>query len=210
MTDALEGERTLTMPIGSLDSVRGAVSWSGGNGWTRATGTDILYNETYFDLSAYTRDALTIFPIAASLQDPGRYLSNNPNVPMQVMDIISQVQLDPSEVNTWILANNVPGMLGTDVDFTQIIWGQYRTFLGQATFQGAGTEFLAANAASFGSGSPSTAERLWIYRFVVVPGSEDTNTLSIPASRVILSALVGEEKELAFLMRQKRSYELAK
>ena len=125
------------------------------------------------------------------------------------MDIISQVRLDPTDVFNWLGNNNVPSMPGTDVDWGQIIWGQYRTFLGQASFQSAGTIFLAANASLFGSASPTTAEKLWIYRFVVLPGSAESDHVSIPASRFILNAVVSEEPELAFLMRQKRSYELA-
>ena len=209
MTDALEGERTLSMPFNALTSIHGPSSWEGGNNWTRPAGTSILYTEAYFDCSAYMRDGLTLFPIGVTIQDPGRYLSSNANVPMQVLDIVSQVRLDPTEVFNNLGNGSVPGMSGTTDDWTQIIWGQYRTLLGQASFQSAGTEFLTASAGLFGSGAPTTAEKLWVYRFVVLPGAVESDHLTLPASRIIMSAVVAEEKELAFLMRQKRSYELA-
>jgi hypothetical protein len=208
MTDALEGERQLALPIPSLTATRGASGWSSVLGWDGTPTTDFLVFESYFDCSAYTRDGLTVFPIASALQDPGSYQSTQTvPFPVQVVDIISQVRLSSSDVYAGVQANTLPGMLGTDVDFTQIIWGQYRTFLPQTNFTSA-TELLPANGAMFGSGSPSTAEKLYVYRFVFLPTSSVNDTIRVPASRMLLSVLVGEEKELAFLMRQKRSYEL--
>ena len=206
---ALEGERTLSTMIQPFVGTRGASSWSTAEGWATPTGVDIIYASSYFDLSGYTADDLTLFPLGITLPDPGRYMSSNANVPLQVIDIISQETLDASEMYTWITSNIMPGMLGTTVEWTQMIWGQYRTFLGQATFQGAGTEFLPASAGLFGSGSPTTVEKLYCYRFVVMPFADEGDQLFIPASRFILSAVIAPEEEKAFLMRQKRSYELA-
>jgi len=207
--NALSGERQMVMPINSLETSKLGVSWVADNNWEQAAGKDVLFYEAYIDTSGYTREGLTVFPMGATLQDPGRYTSDNAAVPMQVVDIVSQVRLDPSLVYDWIVANNMPGMNGTDVDFIQILWGQYRTLLGQASFQGAATEFLTASAGLFGSGSPSTASKLYCYRFVILPGSTEGDSVSIPASRFVLSTIIAQEDELPFLMRQKRSYELA-
>ena len=104
--------------------------------------------------------------------------------------------------------NNVPGMLDSDDDFTQIIWGQYRMYLGQDTFAGPANLFLPANGATFGSGEPTTAARLWCYRIIITTAAADGDTLLIPASRFVLNGVVAKEKEMAFIMRTKRSYEL--
>lgn len=206
---ALEGERTLTSMLQPYAGSRGAVSWSSAEGWAGPAGVDIIYTEAYFDLSGYTADDLTLFPLGITLQDPGRYISSNANVPLQVVDIISQETLNASEMYTWVTSNLMPGMLGTTVEWTQMVWGQYRTFLGQATFQGAATEFLPASVGLFGSGSPTTVEKLYCYRFILMPGAAEGDTLYIPASRFVMSAVIAPEDEKAFLMRQKRSYELA-
>jgi hypothetical protein len=154
--------------------------------------------------------------VSSLLQDPGRYISSNNAVPLQVLDIISQVRLSMTDVYSWVYpdptvqgSNAMPGMLGTDVDWTQIIWGQYRTFLPQNSFTGFGTEMLVASGGMFGSGSPSTAQKLYCYRFVLLPGSQNADTLQLPASRFVLNAVIAPEDDKAFLMRQKRSYELA-
>jgi hypothetical protein len=206
---ALEGERTLAMPVPAVHLTRGASGWSSGDGWTGTSVNDLIMFEAYFDTSGYTSDDLTLFPTGALLQDPGRYLSSNPNVPLQVLDIISQVRLSMTDVYDWVIANAMPGMLGTDVDWTQILWGQYRTMLPQNTFTGFGTELLTANGALFGSGSPSTAQKLYCYRFCLLPNSAQGDEVKIPASRFVLNAIIAEEEDKAFLMRQKRSYELA-
>ena len=206
---ALEGPRMLHKSIPAYAGARGASSWEGNNGWEADLTNDMLMYETYFDTSGYSLDDLTLFPMGVTLQDPGRYICSNGNVPVQVLDIISQVRIELNDVYAWVVANNMPGMPGTTVDYTQILWGQYRTMLPQASFTGFGTEVLAASQTLFGSGSPSTAEKIYLYRFVVLPGSTDLDTLYMPASRFVLDAVIAGESELAFLMRQKRSYELA-
>jgi len=209
---ALEGERTLSLPIPPLSATRGSSGWedAGTTGWT-GTG-DILMFEGYWDSSGYTSDDLTLFPLGITLQDPGRYLSSNANVPLQVLDIVSQTRLDRNDVLTWVTANAMPGMLGTTVEWIQMMWGQYRTMMSQNTFvapAGPIAEFLTASAALFGSGSPTTVQKIYCYRFLILVGSADGDILAAPASRFVMSAVIAPEDELAFLMRQKRSYELA-
>jgi len=205
---ALEGERQMTKMVPALSVQRGASGWPGADGWHGSDLNDLLMYESYIDTSGYALDDLTVFPLGATLQDPGRYISSNAGVPLQVIDMITQVRLDFTTVYAWIAANTMPGMVGTTVDFKQVLWGQYRTMLGQATFQLNQSDFLTASGGLFGSGAPSTAEKLYCYRFVILTGSAENDTLSIPASRFILNAVIASEPDLEFLMRQKRSYEL--
>ena len=211
---ALEGERTLSLMVPNLVAARGASGWPHSGEWFGTGVNDILMFSGYIDTSGYTADELTLIPLGVTRQDPGRYISSNKDVPLQIVDIITTETLDIATVYDWIAAtasggNCMPGMLGTTHDWMQIIWGQYRTFLGQATFQSNTTEFLAANQALFGSGQPSTADKLHFYRIAILAGSADGDTLAIPASRFVLNAVIAPESEKAFLMRQKRSYELA-
>ena len=206
---ALEGERTLSMMVPALQAQRSASGWDSAGDWT-GSGTDqVMMYHAYIDTSGYTADDLTLFPLGVTLQDPGRYLCSNANVPMQVLDIITTEVLTIAEIQAWLTANTVPGMLGTTHDWSQIIWGQYRTFLGQATFQAATTEYLTASSSLFGSGQPSTSDKLHCYRFLFLDGSAQNDTVGVPSSRFVMNAVIAPESEKAFLMRQKRSYELA-
>ncbi len=197
--------------VPSCAAIRGASGWSSSADWKGSGVNEILMWNSYIDTSGYTSDELTLFPLGVTLQDPGRYTCSNANVPMQILDIITTEVLSMDNIQDWLTmpSNSVPGMLGTTHDWSQIIWGNYRTMLGQATFQSNATEYLAASASLFGSGQPSTADKLHCYRFAFLPGSAQGDSIAIPASRFVMSAVIAPEDEKAFLMRQKRSYELA-
>jgi hypothetical protein len=209
-TGALEGERTLSMMFPEYFGAFTTV-WSEYKTWQASNAfPNVIWNETYFDLSGYELDDLTLFPLGASLQDPGLYQASNADVPMQVLDIISQDRLDMGELFADMALNNAPGMMESNEDWVQIVWGQYRTMLGQATYQSNATIFLPANGSLFGSGSPTTVAKLWCYRVVIREGaSTEGNDMQIPASRIVLSAIIAREDDKEFMMRQKRSYELA-
>jgi len=203
---ALEGDKVLTQ---GMPEYAGAYTteWPDHKTWQGPASGHVVFNETYVDLSAYELDDLTFFPINALLQDPGIY-SLTGQEPVQVLDIVCTEQLSIAEVVADMAENNVPGMFESTMDFTQIIWGQYRTFLPQTDFV-SGTLYLPANGALFGSGSPTTASKLYCYRIIICALATEGLALTIPASRFVITGIVAKEKELAFMMRQKRSYELA-
>jgi len=179
--------------------------------WTPSTSGTSLMNENYFDLSGYEHDFLTLIPSGATLQDPGYYVTDNvsPLTGVVVLDIISQERLDHDTVETdWLQSLNVPSMPTTTEDFNQIVFGQFRWFAPQ-------TDFTLVQAMSpisrgnFGSSSPTTVAKLWCYRFLIVTSVDLTNMLlTVNATRFVLGSTIVKEKDLSFIMRQKRSYEL--
>ena len=204
---ALSGEKLMTMMVPEYDGTY-TTEWSNHKTWQGPSTGNVVFNETYIDTSGYELDDLTVFPMNALLQDPGLTLSSATAGVIQVLDIITQSRLSITDTLADMIENNVPGMFLSEVDFSQIIWGQYRIFLGQETFGAGANVFLPANGSLFGSGEPTTAGRLWCYRIIITVGANETDTLQIPASRFILNSVVAKEEELPFLMRQKRSYEL--
>jgi len=65
---------------------------------------------------------------------------------------------------------------------------------------------------NFSSLDPTAANKLWCYRVVRVNAAAPlapARVLNIPASRFILVGTTIEEKELPYMMRLKRSFELA-
>lgn len=187
-------------------------SFSAYKNWTPSTTGQALMNENYFDLSGYARDGLTLFPTNAGLQDPGYYTTSNvlPTTRLVVLDIMSQERLDVDDVETWWRDyKNVPGMMESPVDHEQIIMGNFRLFVPQTDFT-----FVSAmspiSGGDFGSASPTTVQKLWCYRFLIYSAQVFDNTeLEVNATRFMLAATIAEESEDSFLMRQKRSYELA-
>jgi len=205
---ALEGPRVLSKAIEALSSTY-TTEWSSDSGWI-SEGTSLsIMNESYFDLSANELDDLTFAPSGGGLQDPGQYKSSNPTLAIAVMDIISQDKLTLADIETNIIANNAPGMPESKQDFTQIIMGNYRLMC--PNLQLLPTLLQTISGGSFGSGEATAASRLWIYRVVTVvsgvlaPG----DTLNVPAARFILPGVVMKEGDLSYMMRLKRSFELA-
>lgn len=208
-TRALAGPRTMSQLIPPLQATRGVTTWTPNNGWTTGSGSNTIMYETYIDMDGFTRDGMTCFPSGATIQDPGDYLSSNANTRVNMMDIISTDRLPLILVNNWLETDfAVPGMSPTNVDWSQVLWGQWRSMMPQATFQGNANVLLVSNGQPFGSGEATTARKLWCYRFIWLYGSEENDTLIVPASRMILTAVMAQEGEKEFLMRQKRSYEL--
>lgn len=176
-------------------------------------GSNTHYLETYFDTSGYTSRDLTVMPANIQVQEAGRYQMTNPGTQrLLVIDIVSTQKLNVAEVSSNLRNNNeMPGFPNTDVDFTQILYGRFREFL--SVTQAATVQDVLAPTSDqqFGSLEPTTAAKLWIYKIVINIGLPDQvfATIKFPSSRVLLNANIVQEDDIPFLMRQKRSYELA-
>jgi hypothetical protein len=224
---ALTGRRVLVQQFENADMV-----WSVGAGpipdlWiNRATtysasewkGIDdkaIAYNEQYYDLSGYELDDLTLGVLDCRIQDPGAYLYSGDSDAMAVYDIVSNERLSETDLkliktNNDLFVQSAPGMAEGPLDRAQIISGTYRLFTKNANITGIPTLMLNARTVRFGSGNPTNVQKLWVYRIVVFFGTPLAGEfLAIPASSVLLISDVYKEGDLEYMMRLKRSYELA-
>ena len=100
--------------------------------------------------------------------------------------------------------------LSTTEDWIQITLGNYRLMSPNTTLLP--NLLTSIRATTFGSGEATTVQKLWIYRVItIVEGGVPVpaTTLEIPASRLIMPGVVMKEGDLSYMMRLKRSYELA-
>jgi len=212
---ALTGPRRLTQDIPEYEGDYATGVFPDHKGWTNAGLPNSLMYETYFDMGGLTLDDLTFVPQGSELQDPGRYIYDIPGtvtypvVDVEVLDIISQERLTLADIDANLVLGNVPGMMETTEDFTQILMGNYRVMV--VSNSSANLELLTpVSGGTYGSGEATAASKLWVYRVVKVNGTKgSTDILKIPASRFILIGTTIEEKELPYMMRLKRSFELA-
>lgn len=173
-----------------------------------------FYAETYIDTSGYTRDFLTVFPTQAFIQESGRWqVENSPGVRLLVVDLIMTDRIeDPNTLRNSIVVNNsgVPGFKNSNNEWEQVIFGRFREFL--PVSQGGSVADVYANVSDqqFGSLGATTADKIWIYKFIIVVGLIQGvgSTIRCPASRAVLDVTVEKEATDAYMMRQKRSYEL--
>lgn len=148
--------------------------------------------------------------------------------------IVSSVPL--TDDNLFLAVQNAPGFIqnsgfanllnmdpGT-FNRSQIVHGSSRvwgvsTLFGSDPLQGTedetgGSILEVVDESIFSSLEPTTADTLYCYRILSLPQSfvgtyTRFNSILIPSRRVILSSQIEEEPFLEYMMRLKRSYELA-
>ena len=186
--------------------------------------------EFKLDLSGYVQDSLTV-GFRRSFEQLGgtdgifwtTYDVNNDVVIETV--IISSVPFTDEQLG--LATASSPGFIPyalASVDWgnfnrEHIIHGTYdvmyaNTTIGAGAFNARGNATLmSVQTNNFSSLEPTAADCLYCYRIFAVPeaGNEESgvNQLALPAKRVILDAFTVEEPELEYMMRLKRSYELA-
>jgi len=224
-TRALTGRRVLTKQVENADMIYlqdgSNLEWHNRpttyseSEWKGINNKAMVYNEQYFDLSGYELDDLTMATVACRIQDPGVYLYSGDTDVFCVYDIISQERLSEDDLklmktNCDTFQQAAPGMNKGPLDQSQIVSGTYRLFTKNANVTGLPSLMLNARTVKFGSGSPTAVQKLWVYRIVMflqTPVAGDF--LVIPATTVALLADVYKEDEIPYMMRLKRSYELA-
>jgi hypothetical protein len=188
--------------------------WLNNKGW-EGSGA-VMWHETQIDLSGYAKDSLTFFPSAVGLQDPGMYafkpgaLSSYSG--LLVLDIVTSVPLgDIDDVMQRLASFNAgPGLLRTPEQFETIIFGQYRFFTPNSNISYPDYQSLERSQ-RFDSGQPTAADKLYSYRIVAMQtlDLDPQSRIEIPAARHIIAGAMGDESDLTYMMRLKRSYELA-
>jgi len=192
-------------------------SWLNLNGWqTEAGAFTHLFHETQIDLSGYAMDSLTFFPTALGMQDPGIYTAlGEPGAEfrgLQVLDIVTSVPIKSIAAVANLQFNGTGhAMLGSEYEFETILFGSYRFFANNTTIPYPNYMQLERSQ-RFDSGEPTAADKLFCYRIVSVLFSGELtpdSLVGIPAARQLIAGQMGDESELVYMQRLKRSYELA-
>ena len=211
-TRAMLGDRVLAKNIPStiVTYDAAATAFTATNGWEIIAPSTGMYYETYFDLSGYTLDDLTLVPRYTQVQDGLPYVSAATINSLRVYDVISQERLTPADFFTYALFGEFPGSAGSTEDWRQILMCNVKYMLPQTDFTEPGL-LLTSTEGRFGSNEPTAVEKLWCYRIIIssTTGIQDNDTINIPATRFILGGEVIDEPELEYMMRLKRSYELS-
>jgi hypothetical protein len=213
-TRALTGNRILNMSISNYNALNtGDGVFPGDKMWQPIVpGSGIgIYSETYFDLSGYELDDLTLVPKLIQLQDGMPYMTGGQGLTaLDVFDVVSQERLDPGDFQAYGLSGDYPSSPGSTQDWTQILFCNTRLMVPSTEFSFADL-LVPATKGSFGSSEPTAVQKLWLYRIIIFRGvsTEAPQTLFVPATRFVLGAEIIDEPELDYMMRLKRSYELS-
>lgn len=206
---------TIGIMFPRLNTAVGAGVITPADGWQSLLGNGAFF-ENNIDLSGYAMEDLTFATFDTMYQDPGLYLSEvagggapGTGTRLMVMEIVSDVPFNLGDLQNAMndFPARSPGMLGTNQDFQQIIYGNLRTYVPNNTL-GLPGYFQLVESSGFGSKEPTAAAKLYCYKLVQLTNGTPTDTLQIPASRLGLSGRMFREDDLPYLMRLKRSYEL--
>jgi hypothetical protein len=212
-TKALTGPRQLKLLVPKYGETYDAVNnrFPAANNWQHSG--DSVYYEGQIDVNL-SLDDLTMVPQSMFLQDPGTYertasLAGDPENQLIVIDIVSVKQLRVAQVIANAQAGIYPGMLGSPDDFNQILMGTYRLMAQNTNVPQSSVIQNTIDVKDFSSATPFAQDTLWCYRILIPETSALAGVfLGCPASRFLCQVVVGQEPDLAYMMRLKNSYEL--
>jgi len=198
------------------------------NGWTLVpTTTNALVWEGTIDLSGYVREFKTFYPSAAFTQEGGftNFVANAPVTVTGalVATVVSTVPLNSLDILVQVSSAGGPGFLNPDFaptgqgaqDWNTVLFAETQILSNNSTLP-SGILQPIINRQS-GSLAATAANTLYVMKMVVCfPGGGGGGTPAtigngflIPTSRVVIPGKFGKEPDVEYLMRLKRSVELA-
>jgi len=190
------------------------------NGWQHFG--NVLYWQGSIDLSGYAMERKTFYPITAFVQEAQNYNAFGGSG-QSIMYLVSSTPTPIRTLATQIAFGSAPGFIqpsGTALalidrtnlqeEWTTVLFGQYDINLINSTLPTLGM-CQPILSKQFGSLSPTAADKLYVTKIVIptTVASAIGDDLSIPSSRIVLPGTIKEEPKLEYMMRLKRSYELA-
>jgi hypothetical protein len=215
-------ERILRKEIPSLYvNSKDGVNWElpdASNGWKIIVGA-VLAWEGSIDLSGYALERKTFYPLTAFVQEAGQYNAFNGSG-QTVMYLVSSIPTNTLGIVYDLIQGVLPGFLSTGLpvipgdreqeQWETVLFGQHTVNLINGTLATLGVcQPIVQN--QFGSLSPTAADKLYVTK-IVIPATLSSSIgddLLIPAARIVIPGSIREEPKLEYMMRLKRSYELA-
>lgn len=192
------------------------------NGWLPVPGVALAsYYQDSIDLSGYALQRMTFFPELGFLQEsPLRSITGSEAAGLWDATIISSVPLDINSLFTELLFSSAPGLtplgsvgINDASDWSQILYCRIRNDSLDTTLANSVGLTKPVDMGQLGSLEPTAADKLFVSRIVYPYGTVSLTTLfatlSAPGQRVGFRGMMAEEVELEYMMRLKRSYELA-
>ena len=174
----------------------------------------LYYNDT-LDLSAFFVQDKTFFPLDVRIQEPG-VLQCTPvadwvnAAQVEVIDIISSVPLDPTDISLGLLNRDYPGFAESNIDNQFILYGRYQAFSQTTTSSFTGLMQLVKSS-TFGAGLPTATDKLYCLRMVKgnAGGAPESSgaRIDMGPTRYLVMGEADVESELARIYRLRQSFE---
>ena len=210
---SLEGARLLDKTLGFADIQLGSVepfpATVTGDGWNilENVATPTYALRSYYDLSGYNMNELTSFFQAVDVQE---VFTPFGSAACRIIDLVTTEYVSDTEIVAAYQYTtgdgDLPGFPKSSYDMQQVVYGRTRTFTSNSSFG----DITLQGSTMWGTCAAATADKLHITRIVMVLNSASPDqVVHVPACNYVTAIIVAKEDDLPFLMRQKRSYELA-
>jgi len=174
--------------------------------WRTVDGTTLVaVQRDYFDLSGYNRDRLTTFISGVEMQEPGPLAGSDDN--NQLLEIISTERITDADIAAFtnISGFSGPGFSMSVENMDQVVYGRRRLYTSDANITPVIPKLW--HSSTWGTATGVTCDKLHLTRILIT--STVSSVTFVSDINVVLAVIVAKEDDLPFLMRQKRSYELA-
>lgn len=175
----------------------------------------LVYRD-YIDIQGYTDAEVTAFIMGVNFQESNTWLGLGflPTGAVHTWDMLTTEYINDNQFTTGNMTGpysmwNPPGMMDSNYDLQQILYGRYRTFSPDTTVTGG---LVGINRQTWGCGDATAADRLYLTRVVLLAG-QIANTandhITVPPSAIVVPLAAVKEKNLVHMERLRRSYVLA-
>jgi len=215
----IEGPRIMDKVLDGFSATMGAApstfpaTYSGDN-WVALENAlaPTFVNRTYYDLSGYSLDDLTAFISGVNIQEAwgprgtaGCFIVDLVSTEFVGDGDLMQAYIYPT-LGVPFPTRDLPGFPESTYDMSQVVYGRTREYVSAGT----NTNANLYSVTTFGTGTATAAQKLYITRILYIDAAApDTSTIQIPPCDYVTAAIVAKEKDNPYLMRLKRSYELA-
>lgn len=188
-------------------------------GWTDL-GSNTCFIQQDIDLSGYAMERKTFYPYSSFEQRANtEFMRSSATLTSQPYlvesTIVSSVPLSNNDLFASLVS--APGFISITTGFNRfdrsvILHGELRTYTLDSTMSVAGglNALKLLDRQVFSSLEPTAADKLYCYRIITVEAtSGEVTTVSLPSSRILIPGNISSEPKLEYMMRLKRSYELA-
>lgn len=204
--------KTLAKEHGIFGAAQSGGLWSLDDftvGWRVHAPTGLFISDTYFDLAGMTQREKTLFFDAATVQEliNPQVTAGAPGDAMVIVDLMTTKSLTDAQAANYYLYGNFAGAGGV-LTFEETVYARVNQFVIDLDTAAWGS-MIQVSSNQTGSLKATASDRIYSYRIIAL-GTPFTGTdIDVTGCRHLLNVNVREEPDFQYLMRLRRSFELA-
>lgn len=177
-------------------------------GWRSLSPLNFV-SDTYFDLAGLSQREKTLFFDGATVQEflNPFHTGGQPGDSIVVYDLMTSEPLSDAELLQYIGLGNFANS-GAGIGYQETIYGRVRQYAVDLDTAAWGF-FMLFSDNQIGSLEATASDRVYCYRIVTIGAPTQATDITIISARYLLKAEAKEEAEFQYLMRLRRSFELA-